>query len=152
MWHVGVDLHRKTVVIAAVHDSGEVRPPVRWENWQMREIEGTFRELGEFRAVVEATGTYRWFYQLLAPLGTVLLAQPQQLRALVLRRSKTDKLDAQLLANLLRINQIPLAYVPSDEFQFLREMTRHRAQMVRGLATVKTSLRALLARHNVQPL
>jgi len=29
MWHIGVDLHRKTAVIAAVHDSGEVRPPVR---------------------------------------------------------------------------------------------------------------------------
>jgi transposase len=32
MWHVGVDLHRKTVVIAAVDDSGEVRPPVRLQN------------------------------------------------------------------------------------------------------------------------
>lgn len=31
---------------------------------------------------------------------------------MVQRRSKTDKLDSQLLANLLRINQIPLAYVP----------------------------------------
>lgn len=152
MWHVGVDLHRKTVVIAAVHDSGEVRPPVRWENWQTDEIAQTFRAFGEFRAVVEATGTYRWLYELLRPLGTVLLAHPQSLRAMVVRRSKTDKLDAQLLANLLRINQIPLAYIPPDEFQMLRDLTRHRARMARGLATVKTSLRALLARHNVQPL
>ena len=34
-------------------------------------------------------------------------------------RSKTDRLDARLLAQLLRINQIPLAYVPSEEFQLL---------------------------------
>lgn len=102
MWHGGIDLHRQTVVIAAVHDSGEVLPPGRWNNSQSEEI------LGEFRAVVEATSTYLWFCDLISPLGTVLLAHPSQLRALVHRRSKTDRLDAQLLANLLRINQIPL--------------------------------------------
>jgi transposase len=150
MWHLGVDLHRKTVVIAAVHDSGEVRPPVRFENSQTAEIQRTFRGFGEFRAVVEATGTYRWFHKLVSPLGTVLLAHPQHLRAMVQRRSKTDKLDAQLLANLLRINQIPLSYIPPDEYQLLREITRHRARMVRGLSSAKISLRALLARHNVQ--
>jgi predicted NBD/HSP70 family sugar kinase len=31
MWHIGIDLHRKTLVVAAVHDSGEVRPPVSFE-------------------------------------------------------------------------------------------------------------------------
>ena len=29
MWHIGIDLHRETVVFAAVNDVGEVRPPVR---------------------------------------------------------------------------------------------------------------------------
>jgi len=33
-------------------------------------------------------------------------------------------LDCQLLANLLRINQIPLAYVPPPELQQLRELER----------------------------
>src|SRR5688572_21842925 len=76
MWHVGVDLHRKTVVIAAVHDSGEVRPPVRCQNSETERIKDTFRAFGSFRAVVEDTGTYRWFYKLVAPMGTVLLAHP----------------------------------------------------------------------------
>jgi hypothetical protein len=40
----------------------------------------------------------------------MLLAHPLMLRAMIQRRCKTDRLDAQLLANLLRINQIPLAY------------------------------------------
>ena len=29
MWHVGIDLHRETVMIAAVNDTGEVIKPVR---------------------------------------------------------------------------------------------------------------------------
>ena len=59
MWHVGVDLHRKTVVVAAVHDTGEVRPPVRLQNSETGQITELFRSFGTFRAVVEATGTYR---------------------------------------------------------------------------------------------
>ena len=66
---------------------------------------------------------------MLAPMGTILLAHPLRLRAMVQRRSKTDRLDAQLLAQLLRINQIPLAYIPSNDFQMLREVTRQRTRL-----------------------
>jgi transposase len=68
---------------------------------------------------------------------------------MVQRRSKTDKLDSQLLANLLRINQIPLAYIPPEHYQQLRDVTRHRARLSRQAATAKTQLRSLLARHNL---
>ena len=27
MWHIGIDLHRRTVVMAMVHDSGEAGEP-----------------------------------------------------------------------------------------------------------------------------
>jgi transposase len=71
---------------------------------------------------------------------------------MVQRRCKTDTLDSQLLANLLRIDQIPLAYIPWDEFQLLRHITRYRARLVRGLGAVKNCLRALVARYNMQPI
>jgi len=138
MWHVGIDLHRKTVVFAATNDSGEVRPPIRLECSQTAEIVRAFEQLRPFRAVIEATLAYRWLFKLLSPLGTVLLAHPLRLRAMVQRRSKTDRLDAQLLAQLLRINQIPLAYIPTDEQQMQSE------------TQTKIFLRWLLARHNMQ--
>ena len=68
---------------------------------------------------------------------------------MVQRRSKTDKLDSQLLANLLRINQIPLAYIPPARYQQLRNVTRHRARLSREAAAAKTQLQSLLARHNL---
>jgi hypothetical protein len=100
MWHVGVDLHRKMVVIAAVHDTGEVRPPVRLQNSETGQTTELFRSFGSFRAVVEATGTYRWFQRLISPLGTVLLAHPGKLWIMVQRRSKTDT----LMLSCLRIS------------------------------------------------
>lgn len=98
---------------------------------------------------MEATGTYRWLYKLLSPHGTVLLAHPLRLYAMVQRRTKTDRLGAQLLANLLRVDQIPLAYIPSDEFQMLRDLTRYRTTLSRQLAQTKLHLRLLLARQNM---
>lgn len=150
MWHVGIDLHRRSLTIAAVHDSGEVRPPVRLETTETEVIRDLFADLMPFRAVIEATGTYRWLYDLLAPMGTVLLAHPLRLRAMLVRRSKSDRLDAELLAQLLRMGQIPLAYVPPAEYQMLRDLVRYRAQLGRQVAQVKTQLKQLIARQNVQ--
>ena len=149
MWHVGIDLHRQTLVIAAVDDEGNARSARRIDCQDRQAILETMSSLKPFRAVIEATGTYRWLHDLLAPLGTVLLAHPLRLRAMVQRRSKTDKLDSQLLANLLRINQIPLAYIPPEGYQQLRDITRHRARLSRQAAAAKTQLRGLLARHNL---
>jgi transposase len=150
MWHVGIDLHREFVVMAAVTDGGEAMSPLRIPCAETAAIAETLKALGAFRAVIEASGTYRWLYDLLRPYGTILLAHPLRLRAMVQRRTKTDKLDAQLLANLLRINQIPLAYIPPEPYQQLRDLTRNRARLVRDQAEVKIKLRALLARQNRQ--
>jgi transposase len=150
MWHVGIDLHRATVVLAAVNDVGEAMNPVTIACSNTVALLDVVKTWGAFRAVIEATGTYRWLYDLLRPHGDILLAHPMRLRAMIQRRTKTDKLDAQLLANLLRINQIPLAYIPPEPYQQLRDLTRCRARLGRQLAEVKIQMRALLARQNRQ--
>jgi transposase len=150
MWHVGIDLHRATVVLAAVSDAGETMKPISLSCDNTPAIVETLKKLGTFRAVIEASGCYRWLYDLLRPYGQILLAHPLRLRAMIQRRAKTDKLDAQLLANLLRIDQIPLAYIPPEPYQQLRDLTRGRARLARDLGRVKTKLRDLLARQNRQ--
>jgi transposase len=69
---------------------------------------------------------------------------------MVLRRSKTDKLDAVLLAQLLRINQVPLSYIPEEAYQELRNATRYRVRLGREMAQCKGAIRALLARENIR--
>lgn len=67
---------------------------------------------------------------------------------MIQRRAKTGRLDCQLLANLLRIDQIPISYVPPKPYQQLRDVTRYRSRLVGGQTQTKVGLRALLARHN----
>jgi transposase len=148
MWHLGIDLHRRTVVMAAVHDSGETIEPRTFGCRDVDRIMEYVRGLQPFRAVIEATSTYCWLYDLLSREGTVLLAHPARLRLMIQRRAKTDRLDCQLLANLLRIDQIPLSYVPPKSYQQLRDVTRYRSRLVGGQTQAKIGLRALLARHN----
>jgi transposase len=54
-----------------------------------------------------------------------------------------------LLANLLRINQIPLAYVPPEPYQQLRDLVRCRAKLAQDRAEAKIKLRDMLARQNL---
>ncbi len=148
MWHLGVDLHRRTVVLAAVHDSGETAEPKTFGCRDVNQIVEHVRRFQPFRAVIEATSTYRWLYDLLSQEGTILLAHPAKLRLMIQRRAKTDRLDCQLLANLLRIDQIPLSYVPPESYQQLRDVTRYRSRLVGEQTQAKIGLRSLLARHN----
>jgi transposase len=122
---LGIDLHRSTVVLAAVQDSGEVTERKKLGCQTTDRIIKRVRHVKPFRAVIEATSTYRWLYDLLSQVGTVLLAHPARLRLMIQRRAKTDKLNCQLLANLLRINRIPLAYIPPIPFQQMPDITRH---------------------------
>lgn len=151
MWHVGIDLHLRTLVVAAVNDAGEVKPAVTLQTSDTDEIVDLFQDLRPFRAVIEATSTYRWLYDLLSPLGQVVLAHPLRLRAMTVRRSKSDRLDSNLLAQLLRLDQVPLAYVPPERYQMLRDLVRYRAQLGRQVAQVKTQLKLILGRRNIRP-
>ena len=67
--------------------------------WDVAEIASAFEKLRPFRAVIEVTWTYRWLFHLLSPMRTILLAHPLRLRDMIQRRSKTDRLEAQLLVS-----------------------------------------------------
>jgi transposase len=127
MRYVGIDLHRKFLVICVVDGRGRSRKPRRFECCDVEAIRSFFEKLGAFQAVIEASGGYRWLYDLLVPLGKVVLAHALRLRAIVSGRAKTDKLDAALLAKLLRAELIPESYVPPQDYQELRDFTRGRS-------------------------
>lgn len=62
MWHVGIDLNRLTAVIATADDEGNARPALRIECRDSRPNVEAMRLLQPFRAVIKATGIFRWLY------------------------------------------------------------------------------------------
>jgi transposase len=150
MWHVGIDLSWKSSVVAMISDDGERVKARRFSNRRPGEILAHCRSRGEFRAVIEATGNYRWLYELLSPRGEVVLAHPKRLAAIWSARAKTDKIDAMTLAELLRSDMIPPAYVPLRRYQELRDLTRERARLVWGRTRAEVVLLGLAARDNIE--
>ncbi len=150
MWYIGIDLHRRTVVIAMVSDDGRT---VRPRHFKCSDTGGIIKYLSghrPFRAVIEASASYRWLYDLLGEHGEVVLAHPLRLRAIWSGRAKTDDLDSMELAKLLRGDLIPTSYVPPADYQALRDLTRARSRLVNERTDAVCQVRALLARANIE--
>jgi transposase len=149
MHYVGIDLHKRFLVAATESSLGEVGRPVRLDCRDVTSIHYHFSDLRPFTCVIEASSSYRWLYELLRTLGDVKLAHPLRLKAMVSGRAKTDKIDAALLAKLLRVDLIPTAYIPPRPYYELREITRSRARLVRRMTETKNELHTLLMSSNL---
>jgi transposase len=78
---------------------------------------------------MESTGVYWWpVYQLLQGQFTLLVANAHQIKRVPGR--KTDVSDAEWLADLLRHGLIAPSFVPNQEQRQLRELTRHRNNVI----------------------
>ncbi len=131
-------------------ESHRVRPR-RFDCREPTKIRKYLLDHRPFKVVIEASGSYRWLYDLLSPDGEVVVAHPLRLRAIWSGRAKTDKLDAKVLAELLRGDLIPESYVPPEKYQTLRDITRARSRLVSGRTEAGTCVHAILARTNIEP-
>ncbi len=99
--------------------------------------------------VVEATSSYEWFLLLVEDLADrCVLAHPKKLRVIAESKHKSDKIDAQVLAEFLLLDMIPEAYRPSPRVRQHRVLVRHRDAVQRQITGVKCKLRHKAAFYN----
>lgn len=79
----------------------------------------------------------------------VQLAHPGYVNRMKRSPDKTDLGDAQLLADLARVNYLPKVWLAPQATRELRRLVRHRAQQVRRRQAVKLRVRALLRENRV---
>ena len=92
--------------------------------------------------VVEATANYEWFLLLIEDLADrCVLAHPKKLRVIAECKHKSDKIDAQVLAEFLAVDMIPEAYRPSPRIRQYRVLVRHRRWMQGRVTSLKCKLR-----------
>ena len=149
MKFVGIDLHKQTIVVCVVNQEKKVIERKRFLCAEPQRIRSYFAELGIFQAVVEATASYEWLVTLLDPLAErMVLAHPGKLRVIAESVKKSDKLDAQVLAEFLAMDLIPPAYRPSPREREHRVLVRHRVGMRRQVSRLKIKVRRVLANYN----
>ena len=72
------------------------------------------------------------------------VVHPTKVKPLMNARSKTDKNDALMLAELLRAGCLEGIYIPSPEIREMRDLTRHRESLVRKKGDAKREIIAAL--------
>jgi transposase len=152
MRYVGVDLHKHSITVCVMILVGRKRKIIerrRFRCDQEEEMAEYFASLGEYQLVVEATASYEWFVRLVEPTADrVVLAHPAHLRVIAQSKRKTDKLDAQTLAEFLALDQIPEAWRPTPRVREHRVLVRHRQYLIGRTTSVKNKLRRVLSHYN----
>lgn len=149
--YIGCDAHKKYSVFAAVNEEGRVSPARRVEH----DREG-FRHFlrclppGSTIAV-ETTGNWYWIIDEMERAGHVpLLAHAAKSKLMMGQINKTDKLDANGLAVLLRNGTLPTVWIPRGEIRDQRELPRMRMVLVHMRTALKNRVHATFAKYGIQ--
>jgi len=153
MLYSGIDLQKDNCFITTVDDTGEVLKQERLPNVPDN-ILGYFGSLeGPQKAVVECTAGWYWLNDLLEAHGIeLILAHAKYLKAISYAKVKTDKVDSETLAKLLRLDSIPQAHKIRRELRDLRDLMRARLRLVQKRTSCYVSIHNLGRKFNCDDL
>jgi transposase len=152
MKYVGVDLHKQVIVLCVVVVVAGQRRVAARRKLACRDVAALaefFGNLGPYQLAVEATSAYEWLLELVDPTADrVVLVHPRKMRIIAESRRKTDRLDAQILAEFLAAGELPEAWRPTPRVRAHRTLMRQWDYLRRKSSGLKCRLRNTLARYN----
>src|SRR5438876_928439 len=141
---VGCDLHTRMQQVAVL-DTGTGEVSEHRLPHEGTAVEEFYSALARPVTVgIESPGFAVWFHALMQRLGnTLLVGDAAKMRAMVVRKTKTDRRDALHSLDLLRYDRFPTIWVPDPATRDLRALLTHRMRLVRIRTMVKNGLQAI---------
>jgi transposase len=141
-------VHRKRSQVAVVTQDGQVQLDKNVVNGS----EPFLRLIGDLPAgtpvAFEAAFGWSWLAELLEDYGfDAHLVHPLRCKAIASARLKNDKVDAAILAQLLRADLLPEAWLAPAKVRQLRALLRHRISLVRLGTQLRNRIHAVAADH-----
>jgi transposase len=131
-------------------EQGRILRQEKFPNERM-ELERIFKGIDDAKVAMEACYCWQPVYELIENMGyEVDLAHPLKTRLIAEAKIKTDAVDSEALAHLLRANLLPTSYVPPKELRELRELVRLRTYLVHERTRFKNKIRAELAKRGIR--
>jgi len=146
--YVGIDVHRKRSQIAIAGEDGKVAVNRNVVNGSdaMRRLTGSLP--AGTPVAFEAAYGWGWLAAMLEEQGLELhMVHPLRCKAIASARLKNDKVDAAILAQLLRADLLPEAWIAPPEIRDLRALIRHRVSLVRLRTRMQNRIHAVAADH-----
>src|SRR5436309_11854175 len=146
--YVGIDVHRKRSQVAVVTEDGQVqlnKNVVNGSGPMLRLIGGL---PAGTPVAFEAAFGWGWLVELLEDYGfDAHLVHPLRCKAIASARLKNDKAGAAILAQLLRADLLPEAWIAPPPVRQLRALLRHRVHLVRLRTLLRNRIHAIVADH-----
>jgi len=147
--YCGIDLHKNFSAICLMNKEGTV-----FEERKLQHggdiFKKYFKEREPMECVVEPVENWGWVADYLAEAGHgVHLANTYKVRLIAESRVKTDRVDARVLADLLRTGYLPEGYVAPIDLRDRRQYLRYRLGLVRERSRLKNQVKRLLRVENV---
>jgi transposase len=143
---VGIDYHQESVQVCVLDGSGRRLANRSLEN-SAEVVARVATQFGQpTRVAIEACCGAADLAEELATTAAlpVELAHPGYVARMKRSPDETDLQDAELLADLARVNYLPTVWLAPESIRQLRRLVRHRTQLVRRRRDVKLRIRGLL--------
>jgi transposase len=149
---VGIDLHKEVAAFHVVSQDGTslhtgtfaVNPDA------IREF-ATLHLLPTDHLAVEVTSNTWAFVRLIKPyVAKVVVSNPMKTKAIAEANIKTDKVDALVLAQLLRCDYLPSVWVPTPAVEDSRALAARRTALVNQRTAIRNRIHAVLARRLIK--
>ncbi len=150
MFYVGLDIHVKYTTVCVLDNHGKVFQ--RCETRHDDQLLGVLQQLpGRFAVCFEASTGYGRYSELLSKHAVrVVVAHAGHLRLIFRSKRKNDRNDAEKLAYLLFVDQVPSVHVPSANVRAWREMITFRRKTVEKRTRAKNGIRGQLRSLGIQ--
>jgi transposase len=149
-YYIGCDAHKKYSVFTSISEEGEKTPATR-VNHSREEFQAYLKTLPSGSAIaVETIGSWYWMVDEMEKAGhKPYLTHAGKAKKMAGQLNKTDKLDSQGLALLLKNGTLPSVWIPPGELRDKRELPRTRMVFSRMRTQFKNRLHATLAKYNI---
>lgn len=146
--YTGLDLHKQFIQAATIDQDGQVLREWRIST-KPEEIRAFAKGLTEHDAVALESTTNAIPVALLlrGHAGRVVVSNPMKTKAIAEAKVKTDKVDALVLAQLLRADYLPEVWIPDDHTLRMRELASHRTGLVQERTATKNRVHSILHRN-----
>ena len=149
--YIGVDLHKATATFHILSHDGKTL--------QTGCFEVTPKAIKRFAAeyllptdhlAVEVTSNTWAFVRLIRPrVAKIVVSNPVKTKAIAEANVKTDKVDAFVLAQLLRCDYLPSVWVPTPAVEDNRALAARRSALVSQRTAIRNRIHSMLARRLV---
>lgn len=150
----GIDVHKNSVMVCVLPPVGQPLPvkkrKFRTYTRDLKQLRRWLKNCRVTEIAMESTGQYwRPLWNLLeGEFGKLLLVNPQHIKGL--NGYKTDPKDAQWIADLLEGGKLKGSWVPPRLIRELRDLTRHRVNLLADLNRAKNRIEQLCQSGNIK--